>query len=210
MTGLAPDSIHPAAIGSGSCESPGPTLYTLSPVSANPMGMAADRFSSVPHVAAGRIPAAGWHVDLRNGPGMVGPVQSQSIACGDVANPAGLSDVTVSLMAPPGVPDQSAGGAAGVVALDGGLSVSLTVHGLAPGSSHAAQVHLGTCEAQAAQLFPLTNLTAGPDGTATSTTAVAGGSLPVRQSYVVVRRAATADSQEDSDPILCGNLVAGP
>jgi len=208
VTGLAPDSIHPAHIHRGTCAQQGRILYPLSPVSANPTGMAADRTSTVPHIAEAGIPASGWYINIHNGPEMAAPQQAKSIACGDVANPARANAVSVGLMAgAAGTPDQAAGGSA-ELSLDGGhLRVLLRVHGLAPGSAHLARLHMGSCEAQSRALASLGTLTADSHGEARQTSTISEMSaLPSPMGYVIVHRGMSEDTQSDADPILCGNV----
>jgi len=106
------------------------------------------------------------------------------------------------------------------------MTVSIRLSGLAPGSVHAAQILPGICGAPApttgilfSQLFvppsfTLDNLTAGPDGTATSTTVlneppnVSGpGQLRIPSSgwFINVAAGPTPDNAATSD--ACGNVV---
>jgi len=106
------------------------------------------------------------------------------------------------------------------------ITVTVTVSGLAPGSVHAAQTLLGVCGAPApatgGQLnmtFPFTtytlnSLTAGPGGTATSTTVITqppigGGpgqlAIPSSGWFINVATGSAADNGLTS--VACGNVV---
>ncbi|MFN2567992.1 MAG: CHRD domain-containing protein [Candidatus Dormibacteria bacterium] len=209
LTGLAPDSLHPAHIHQGSCAQQGRILYPLSPVSANPTGMAADRTSTVAHVGEGGIPASGWYLNVHNGPEMTRAPQSQPIVCGDVANPARAKAVTVPLISgPPETLDQAASGMADLSIQNGRLHVTLEAQGLEPGSSHSAGLHRGSCESQSRSLAPLGTMTADAHGAARRSVDVTElGSMP-GPSYVIVHRGQTVDTQAEADPILCGNIGA--
>ena len=107
------------------------------------------------------------------------------------------------------------------------ITVSIRVSGLAPGSVHAVQILPGVCGAPApttgiliSQLFnpptfTLNNVTARPDGTATSTTGITSPSningagqlrIPSSGWYINVAAGPTPDNAATSD--ACGNVVS--
>lgn len=85
LTGLAPNSIHPAHIHEGSCSNnkEGKVVYPLLNIVADAKGVANSSSKiSVP----GGIPARGWYLNIHNGPGVSIADQDLSITCGDIAN----------------------------------------------------------------------------------------------------------------------------
>ena len=110
---------------------------------------------------------------------------------------------------------------------DPSITVTVKLSGLAPGSVHAAQILPGVCgEAPApatgliaSQVFvppayTLNNLTAGPDGTATSTTVItappspnAPALLAIPSSGWFVNVAAGPAADNGATPAACGNVV---
>ena len=88
------------------------------------------------------------------------------------------------------ITETEAGGAEVVVTIDGGLE---------PGS-HVSQVHHGTCDAQGEVYVPLTNLEAGPDGSAAATTIIGHFSHLLQRGHFVAVQAL------DGTVVACGNL----
>ncbi len=107
------------------------------------------------------------------------------------------------------------------------IAVTIRLAGLAPGSVHAAQIRLGVCGAPDAQTtgfifsqifvpptFTLNKLTAGPGGTATSTTVIAsppkiGGPAQLRipSSGWFINVAAGPTPGSGATSAACGNIV---
>ena len=106
------------------------------------------------------------------------------------------------------------------------ITVRVSLSGLAPGSVHAAQILPGVCGAPAPTTgiyfsaifvppaFTLNNLTAGPDGTATSTTVIteppnANGpaQLAIPSSGWFINVAAGPVSDNGATSAACGNVV---
>jgi plastocyanin len=178
------------------------------------------------------------HADLTAGAQARGDAQPVTASAG----PGGTRTYHVALGAnPPETArlqlDPAAGSAArGSALLDGAgigsspdpaITVTVRLSGLAPGSVHAAQILLGVCGAapapatgvQASQIFvppayTLNNLTAGPDGTATSTTVItappsANGpallAIPSSGWFLNVAAGPAADNGATS--AACGNVV---
>jgi plastocyanin len=109
---------------------------------------------------------------------------------------------------------------------DPSITVTVTLSGLAPGSVHAVQILPGVCGAPApmtgalfSQIFvppayTLNNLTAGPDGTATSTTVItappsANGPalLAIPSSGWFINVAASSAGDNGTTSAACGNVV---
>ncbi len=213
LTGLAPNSVHPAHIHSGLCEKQGPVAYPLNNVQADGHGVA-DTVTAVASVKEGGIPDAAWYVNVHNGPNLTPDAQFEPIACGDIANPARGAHVAVQLQqgppasSPPSNPDQSASGTAQLNVQGGALKVVLDVTGLRPSSAHAVHIHLGSCASQGAVIHALPTLTADATGHATLTATVDNvSSIPAGTWYLNIHRStAVTAGQTDFDPILCGDI----
>ena len=106
------------------------------------------------------------------------------------------------------------------------IAVTVKLSGLAPGSVHAVQILLGVCGAPAPTTgayfskifvpptFTLNHLTAGPDGTATSTTAITAprnlngpGQLRIPSSGWFINVAAGRAADNGATSVACGNVV---
>lgn len=210
MTGLAPNSTHPAHIHVGSCNENGAILYMLRNVVANSGGNAIVT-TMISNVQRG-IPARGWSINVHNGPGLSPAEQFIPIACGNVVNPCGclhhMQTIQVKLGATIG-PNQSARGHAYLTLKNNILTVVVTVEGLVPGSVHAEHIHAGSCQNQVPGrvLYMLKNLVGNARGDATATTVISGvRSIPGRGWYINVHRTTDLSTQTGFDPIACGNV----
>jgi len=213
LVGLAPGSSHPMHIHAGSCAKQGDVAYPLNAITADKTGVG-DATTTVSNIKEGGIPSGAWYVNVHNGPGLMPADQFLPIACGDVTNTGNGTSVSAPLtMGPPppsqpGSPDQAATGKATLSIVNGALMVTVDATGLMPASSHAAHIHVGSCEAQGPVVHPLNSLIADAGGHATSTTTVSGVSaIPLKTWYVNVHRTLNvAAGQSDFDPILCGDV----
>ena len=213
LTGLAPNSVHPAHIHSGRCERQGPVAYPLNNVQADGHGVA-DTVTAVSAIREGGIPDAAWYVNVHNGPNLAPDAQFEPIVCGDVANRTKGTHVAVQLQqgppptSPPSSPDQSASGTANLSIEGGGLKVSIDATGLKPSSSHAVHIHMGSCASQGIVVHGLAPLLADAGGHAALTMTVPGiSSIPTGVWYINVHRTtAIGAGQTDFDPILCGDI----
>ncbi len=91
----------------------------------------------------------------------------------------------------------------------GKLQVQVQVSGLVPNSVHPEHIHAGTCAAGGPITIPLSNLTAGTDGTASSTTIIDGPpwfTIPSRGWFINVHQGPTM-SDGGATPIACGDVV---
>jgi hypothetical protein len=210
LTGLAPDSTHPAHIHAGDCDDNGPIVYMLNNVVADNGGNA-DVTTVISAVEKG-IPASGWYINVHNGPGLSPADQFIPIACGNVSNSntslQQVQNVQVSLGATD-APNQAAWGNAQLTLKDGTLTVVVTVHGLVPGSVHAEHIHAGSCQNQipGTVVYMLKNLVGDSNGNATATTVIHDvKSIPEDAWYVNVHRTTDLTTQTGFDPIACGNV----
>src|SRR5215471_14920014 len=84
LVGLAPSSMHPSHIHTGSCANQGNVIYPLTTLVADAHGVASA--TTVVNNVANGIPATGWYVNVHNGPGLSTNDQFLPIVCADVAN----------------------------------------------------------------------------------------------------------------------------
>ena len=90
------------------------------------------------------------------------------------------------------------------------LTVTLTLTGLQPGSSHAAHIHAGSCQSQGAVVHPLNNVIADRSGNYHGTTTIQKvSSLPGSGWYVNVHSSTDLSTQTGFNPIACGNVMFG-
>jgi hypothetical protein len=201
MVGLVPGSSHAAALREGDCARPGAVLHPLQAMVADARGVA-DVRSRVGGVAESEIPAGGWQLTVD------AAAPSVPLACGEVTNTANATAVSAGLgpVDPPGSPDRDAAGTATLEVAGGGLTVTLDVTGLVPGSRHAADIRAGTCESEAAGVVHvLPPLTADATGHALATTRVPGvPAIPAGVWYVEVPRTGAAPGA--IAPLVCGNV----
>lgn len=207
LTGLAPNSTHPAHIHTGSCTQDGPVLYPLANVVANASGIGTST-TTVSGVGGG-IPAQGWYINVHNGPGLSPAVQYEPIACGNVFSPWRGVDSQMSRvwLGAASDPDQHAWGGTQLWIDGDALVVRLWLGGLAPNSRHAAHIHDGSCAYQGGIAYPLNTVVADGTGDAQSTTVIRGvRSIPTGGWYVNVHKGTDLSTQTGFDPIACGNI----
>jgi hypothetical protein len=211
LTGLAPNSTHPAHIHQGDCSINGSIVYMLNNVVADAAGRATTTtvISNVTH----GIPASGWYVNVHNGPGLQPADQFIPIACGNVKNNntslKTAQCVTLALGAT-NAANQDTSGSAKLTLKQNTLIVVVTVHGLVPGSEHAAHIHAGSCQFQIPGniVYPLNNVVADGSGDATETTVIPYvASIPAHGWYINVHLSTDLSTQTGFDPIVCGNVV---
>ncbi|HLZ61626.1 MAG TPA: CHRD domain-containing protein [Ktedonosporobacter sp.] len=212
LTGLAPKSTHPAHIHKGDCSINGPILFMLNDVVADAAGTATST-TTIADVEGG-IPASGWYINVHNGPGLKPADQFTPIACANIMNSDTETDEVQNVTATLGATNaanQSADGMATLTLDDETLTVVVTLHGLVPGSKHAAHIHAGSCESQlpGKVVFMLNNVVADDDGNATVTTVINDvESIPASGWYVNVHFSTDLSTQTGFDPIACGNVEA--
>jgi Cu/Zn superoxide dismutase len=216
VSGLAPGSAHPAHIHPGTCAAPGPILYTLSPLVANPFGQAS-MFTTITNVA--HLPAQRWLIDIHNGPTMAEEDEENiAIACGAFTTPESGAGVPLHEQVPlqaTTVPNESASGTAHLwIDAHGSLKVTVKVSGLAAGSRHAIHIHAGSCQRQGNMLYPLPPLVADQQGHAAETATFPHvGTIPASGWYLNVHFAQTIVTPQGNiipqafNPIACGNVT---
>jgi hypothetical protein len=210
LLGLAPSSMHPAHIHTGSCTKEGNDLYSLHNVVANVAGIGTST-STIDNVTGG-IPATGWYINVHNGPTMASDQQSMPISCGNIVNPSQKATGAQNLHIPlttSASPNQAATGDAQLKLASETLSVTLSLQGLAPGTIHAAEIHNGGCGNQGKILYTLKPIVADKTGKGSATTVIPGVSSVPESWYLTVHQTTDLTTQTGSDPIVCGDVLTG-
>jgi hypothetical protein len=201
MAGLAPGGAYAIDIHEGPCDTIGDVAVSFPEVTADSAGAINTSITSGQPAPGGLLPhtALSMHRDA-----------SAPIACADIA--AAVTATTLP-MAPAGQPLQ---GSANLTydPENKTLIVATSATGLAPGSSHAQNIGLGTCEAQGPAKYPLDDLAALANGTAYQTTVIqnVGQAPPPSGWYLNVYLESSAQVPQnglptpDLQPILCGNI----
>jgi|SRR6266568_6714842 len=177
VSGLTPGSVHPTHLHLGTCQAPGRFLFLLPKLQANAVGQAS--MQTVIHNVI-HLPKQ-WVVNIHNGPTMTPPVQSLPIACGTLTMKASTTTGTLKehvALQGTNAPNESVSGTVQLSLTNAVLTVTVSVHGLQPGSRHAAHIHLGHCAAQGKMLSPLLTLVGNAHGDDRETTTLHGVTLP--------------------------------
>ncbi len=207
LTGLVPNSTHPAHIHLGSCTSPypGTIKYPLQNVVAGANGQAVS--TTVLQNISSPVPATGWYINVHNGPGLTPADQYTPIACGNLVNPKQVASVFTTLGASPN-PNENAMGMAKLTVTNHVLTVVLNVKGLAPHSSHAVHIHAGNCLDTRQIVYDLSPLVANSSGYATKTVTISGvSSIPATGWDINVHYSTDLSTQTGYNPILCGDVI---
>ncbi len=209
LLGLAPGSKHPAHILTGSCAKAGSVVYTLQDVMTDETGSGSS--TSVIKDVTGGIPATGWYINVRNGPGLSPDTQLLPISCGNVANPKAAATSTQKIQLLLGAAsslNQSVSGNAQLTLSSGKLTVALSLQGLAPGTEHAAHIYSGSCGNEGKALYDLRPIIANAAGKGSATTIITGvSSMPGIGWYITVHLTTDMTTQTVDDPIACGDVL---
>jgi hypothetical protein len=212
LSGLAPGSIHPAHIHLGDCKNSGKALYTLENVIANKSGEGTS-VTQIPNVVQG-IPANGWSVNVHSGPNMAKASQLAPLACADILNPGSQAEKAQNIQLPiveTAAAGASAKGSALLVLSGNQLTVTVTMQGLVPNTTHAIRISNGSCASQGRALYTLYPVKANAAGEGSSTSVFPNiPSIPHTGWYVDVRSTGDSNTQLPGAPIACGDVsVAG-
>ena len=89
-----------------------------------------------------------------------------------------------------------------------GLTVKISLIGLAPTSTHPANIHSGSCVKQGPVVYPLQNVVADARGVGTSTTTINNvAKIPASGWYIIVHNGPTLSPGDQFLPIVCSNLT---
>jgi hypothetical protein len=212
MAGFTPGSAHALHIYRGGCATMGDVVVPFPDVTADGAGAINASVTSEQLAPGGLLPGTALNVQLAAGAQLGGPGQLgfTPIACGDIT--AAVATATLA-MAPVGQRPQ---GSANLTYDPGNktLTVATSASGLAPGSAHAQQIGLGTCEAQGAAKYPLNDLIALASGAAYQITVIQNvdQAPPPSGWYLNVHLGSSAEVLQDGQPtpyfqpIICGNI----
>jgi len=208
LLGLAPSSKHPAHIHVGSCAKAGSVLYPLQDVVADETG-AGSSISIIKNVMSG-IPASGWYINVHNGPALGSDTQFLSVSCGNVASPATTSAQKVQvILGPSPSQNQAVSGSAQLTLSDRTLTVTLSLQGMEPKTTHSAHIHSGSCGDQGKVLYNLRPIVADASGKGTATTTIPNvSSMPDIGWYINVHLTTDMTTQTSNDPIACGDIIS--
>jgi hypothetical protein len=212
VSGLAPGSIHLVHIHAGTCAAMGQIVSTLRPLIADAHGVGLST-TVITGVMSG-IPGREWAINIHNGSTFATSLDARPIACGNItsvrAAARGVQSVHV-LLTTTISPDENVQGMAQVSVMDQIITVTLSLHGLAPNTTHMAHIHIGTCAAQGPVLFALRPVVADAQGNAMTVTRITDHTLPPAQWYINVHEAGTMAAMmtpEGFNPIACGDSSA--
>jgi hypothetical protein len=214
MSGFTPGSGHAMHIHQGSCQAQGNVLVPFPDVTADNIG-AIDTTVTSSQPSASDL-AAGTLLNIHLAPadqlGSPDSLGYTPISCADIT-PAASTTLT---MAPLPQPGQHPQGSATLTydPTKKTLSVAATASGLAPSSSHAIHIHLGSCDSQGAVKYPLNDLVASPDGKAEASTVIQNvdAAPPASGWYINVHLGSPSQIEQNGQPtlyfqpIICGNI----
>ncbi len=212
MAGFTPGSTHAIHIHQGGCATMGDVAVPFPDVTADGAGAINTSVTSEQLAPEGLLPGTALNMHLAAGAQLGGPGQLgyTPIACGDIT--AAVATTTLT-MAPVGQRPQ---GSANLTYDPGNktLTIATSASGLAPGSAHAQDIGLGTCDAQGAAKYPLNDLVALASGTAYQTTVIQNvdQAPPPSGWYLNVHLGSSAQVLQDGQPtlyfqpIICGNI----
>lgn len=182
MSGFTPSSSHAMHIHTGSClNQQNPPVIPFPDITANAAGAAKVTVTS--KAVAGGIPSNAYlNVHLAPGATLGSPtdVSFTPIACADIpTGTATAGPVTLTMAALPQAGQHPTATAALTYnATAKSLTVTVSASGLVSGTAHAAHLHAGSCAAQGAVVYALSDITADASGDATTTTVVPNVTTP--------------------------------
>jgi hypothetical protein len=212
MTGFTPGSTYATNIQQGTCATMGDVAVPFRGVTADGAGAINASVTSQQPAPGGLLPHTALNLHLDAGAQLASPSELgyAPIACADIT--AAVTATTLA-MAPVG---QRLQGSASLTYDPGNktLIVATSATGLAPGSAHAQQIGLGTCEAQGAAKYPLNDLVALASGAAYQTTVLQNvdQAPPPSGWYLNVHLGSSAQVLQNGrptpyfEPIICGNI----
>ncbi|MCW2649874.1 MAG: hypothetical protein JWR32_850 [Mycobacterium sp.] len=212
MAGFTPGSTHAIHIHQGGCVTMGDVAVPFPDVTADGAGAINTSVTSEQPAPGGLLPGTALNMHLAAGAQLGGPGQLgyTPIACGDITAADARTTLT---MAPVGQRPQGSAN----LTYDPGhktLTVATSASGLAPGSAHAQDIGLGTCEAQGAAKYPLNDLVALASGAAYQTTVIQNvdQAPPPSGWYLNVHLGSSDQVLQNGQPtlyfqpIICGNI----
>jgi hypothetical protein len=212
MAGFTPGGTYALDIRRGGCATLGNVAVPFPVVTADGAGAINTSVTSEQLAPGGLLPGTALNMHVAAGAQPGGPDQlgNAPIACADIT--AAVATTTLT-MAPVGQRPQ---GSANLTYDPGNktLTVATSATALAPGSAHAQNIYLGTCEAQGAVKYPLNDLVALASGAAYQTTVIQNvdQAPPPSGWYLNVHLGSSAQVLQNGQPtlyfqpIICGNV----
>jgi CHRD domain len=209
LSGVTPGSTHAMHIHKGPCTAMGDILVPFPDLTADTGGAINTTVTGTQPAPDGLTTGTSLNMHLGTTAQLGTALGFTPIACGDVV-PATPTTVT---LAPVGQQPQGSAD----MTYDPGkktLTVTTTASGLAPGSSHAQHIHLGSCAAQGEVKYGLDDLVASPTGTAEKTTVVPNAEAPPASGWYLNVHLGSSSQILDQNgnktlyfqPIICANI----
>jgi hypothetical protein len=134
------------------------------------------------------------------------------LACGPIVitSTGGKNSGSVALGRVTSAANGAVSGSARLTESNGSLTIAVNASGLAPGSTHASALHLGSCQWQDYVLYDLPALTADSSGNATASIMI-NSAQPLSSAnnwYVAIDYNSTLNRNYFM-PVSCGNVVVG-
>jgi hypothetical protein len=207
MAGLSPGGTAVTVVLNGSCAAPGGVAWRGAPFTADTRGRVSNfvvNYANVNGVPTNHV------VAIETVKGGNETRANYLLACGPIASTksAGANSASVTLGSVPGAANGAVSGS-GTLTLDtGALTITVNASGLVPGSTHAATLHLGSCQWLDAVLYDLPRLVADNSGNASSTITI-NHAQPISAAnnwYIAIDNNSTLNRSYPM-PMSCGNVV---
>lgn len=216
MADFAPGSAHALHIHSGSCAAPGGVLVAFPDVTADGAGAVnASVTASAPSPTGLPSHNAYFNIHLGNTHELSTTLGFTPIGCANLPPHGSSESVHLAVGPPPQVGDHPSGSTTITFNAQAKTeTVVVRVRGLLPNTTHAAHIHLGSCESEGAVKYPLAQVTVGSTGSGTSTTVLHSATpLPKSGLYVNVHYGSASQLVSHGpgptlyfQPILCGPI----
>ncbi|HEY7022534.1 MAG TPA: hypothetical protein VH349_15560 [Ktedonobacterales bacterium] len=207
MAGLSPGGAAVAVVLNGSCAAPGGVAWRGAPFTADANGRLSGfvvNYANVNGVPTNHV------VAIETVQGGNETRANYLLACGPIASTktAGTNSGSVTLGPVPGAANGAVSGSATLTLANDSLTITVKASGLAPSSTHASALHLGSCQWLDAVLYDLPKLTADSSGNASASITI-DHAQPVSASnnwYIAIDYNSTLNRAYFM-PISCGNVV---
>ena len=209
MAGLSPTGAAVAVVLDGSCAAPGGVAWRGAAFTADTHGRVSNFV--VNYETSTAFPTT-HVVAIETVQGGNETRANYLLACGPIASTktAGTNSGSVSLGSVPGAANGAVNGSATLTLANGALTITVQASGLAPGSTHASSLHLGSCQWLDAVLNDLPKLKADSSGNASTSITIAHAQAisPTNNWYVAIDYNSTLNRSYPM-PVSCGNVVVG-
>jgi hypothetical protein len=207
MAGLSPGGSAVTVVLNGSCSAPGGVAWRGAPFTADANGRLSNfvvNYANVNGVPTNHV------VAIETVQGGNETRANYLLACGPIASSktAGANSGSVTLGQVPGAANGAVSGSATATLANGSLTIKAQASGLAPGSTHASALHLGSCQWLDSVLYDLPKLTADSSGNASASITIdhAQPISPTNNWYIAIDYNSTLNRAYFM-PVSCGNVV---